>query len=339
MLNVTRALLFQASLPPSFWCYALPHATYLINCIPTPFLHNISPYEKLHGHPCDISNLRVFGCLCYANTLKANRQKLDPRAHPCIFIGFKSHTKGYLVYDLHSHSIITSRNIIFYEDHFLHFSETQQSSLGPTVPSPGSFSGNQLDSPIETTPTQPIMPESSNCEPPTEPSSPQPRRSTRTKHVPTYLRDYHSDLTSLTASTSTIVRYPLSSILSYSRLSPSHRHFIMSISSTIEPSSYAEAFRHDCWIKAMQAELQALQSNDTWTLTLLPPHKTVIGCRWIYKIKYRADGSIERYKARLVAKGYTQMEGLDYLDTFSPVAKPTTVRLLLALAALNQWHL
>ena len=102
LLNVTRALLFQASLPPSFWCYALPHATYLINCIPTPFLQNISPYEKLHGYPCDISNLRVFGCLCYTNTFKAHRQKLDPRAHPCIFIGFKSHTKGYLVYNLHA---------------------------------------------------------------------------------------------------------------------------------------------------------------------------------------------------------------------------------------------
>ena len=139
LLNVSRALLFQANLPPSFWCYALPHAAYLINCIPTPFLHNMSPYEKLYGHPCDISNLRVFGCLCYINTLKSHRQKLDPRAHPCIFIGFKSHTKGYLVYDLHSHSITCSRNIIFYEDHFPSFHETLPSTFIPPCTSSGIF--------------------------------------------------------------------------------------------------------------------------------------------------------------------------------------------------------
>lgn len=113
----------------------------------------------------------------------------------------------------------------------------------------------------------------------------------------------------------------------------------MSIFASTEPTSYVEASRHDCWIKAMQAELHALQMNSTWTLTTLPPHKIAIGCRGVYKIKYNVDGSIERHKARLVAKGYTQMEGLDFLDTFSPVAKLTTVRLLLALAALNDWHL
>ena len=113
----------------------------------------------------------------------------------------------------------------------------------------------------------------------------------------------------------------------------------MSITAPTELNSYAEASRFDCWIKAMQTKLKALQQNQTWILTTLPPHKTAIGCRWVYKIKHSVDGTIERYKARLVAKGYTQMEGLDFLDTFSPVAKLTTVRLLLALAALHNWHL
>ena len=164
LLNVTRALLFQANLPPSFWCYALTHATYLVNCIPTPFLHGISPYEKLHGHSVDISDLRVFGCLCYVNTLKANRKKLDPRAHPCIFIGFKSNTKGYIVYNLHSHDIITSRNVIFYEDHFPQFSETQQLNPSSSTPFPASFSSGQYDSSVEPTSSQPTIQEPSNIE-------------------------------------------------------------------------------------------------------------------------------------------------------------------------------
>lgn len=103
----------------------------------------------------------------------------------------------------------------------------------------------------------------------------------------------------------TFTKYPLSSFISYHNFYPSYKHFCCSISSNIEPKTYNQAIKFDCWKHAMDVELQALTENHTWDVVDLPSGKHPIGCRWVYKIKYKADGSIKRYKARLVAKGYT----------------------------------
>lgn len=108
-------------------------------------------------------------------------------------------------------------------------------------------------------------------------------------------------------------------------------------SSLIEPHTYSLAAKTLEWTQAMVEEFQALEKQKTWTLVPYHPSMNIVGCKWVFKLKKNADGSISRHKARLVAKGFHQEAGLDYDETFSPVVKHSTVRLVLALAAQFHW--
>lgn len=122
-------------------------------------------------------------------------------------------------------------------------------------------------------------------------------------------------------------------------LTQTHKSFLTSVSQINEPSCYEQACNDRECVKAMNKELEALENNNTWTVMPLPPDKKPIGSKWVYKVKLRPDGTVERYEARLVAKGYNQVYGIDYFDKFSHVAKVVTVRILLALSMSKGWFL
>ncbi|XP_074347626.1 uncharacterized protein LOC141686490 [Apium graveolens] len=136
------------------------------------------------------------------------------------------------------------------------------------------------------------------------------RSSTRSINRPQWWEDYH--MPSNKALVNTVNQCVSSSIVSSQVI--------------LEPQYFYQAITQPQWMEAMQIELTALEQNNTWILVPLPPGKKTIGCKWVYKVKYRSNGEIECYKAHLVAKGYIQSEGIDYHDTFSPFAKMVTIR-------------
>ncbi|KAM0981906.1 hypothetical protein EV1_014829 [Malus domestica] len=109
--------------------------------------------------------------------------------------------------------------------------------------------------------------------------------------------------------------------------------------SVIEPENYIEASQDEAWKKAMDEEITMIEKNDTWRLVDRPSDKPIVGVKWIFKTKLNLDGTVQKHKARLVAKGYTQKPGIDFNETFAPVARLDTIRTLIALAAQKGWKL
>ncbi|KAE9589571.1 putative RNA-directed DNA polymerase [Lupinus albus] len=379
ILGVARSLIFQSELPHYLWDYDISHAILLINKQPTKYLSYKSPYAVLYNNQPNISNLRVFGCLCYASILTSHRRKLDHRARRCNFLGLKSGVKGCIVIDISTHEIFISRNTAFYEQIFPYKNIMKNQSYAennypprPIVDKIYDFTtieqkdnqdmtrlNSDPNSAYEISDQNQILDSDSNFhddESHTNASSYNshhpyqeqtslfaPRHSLRKKYRPSYLQDYHCSMMIYADNAKTndnaLIKYPLSKSMSYERLSHNHRHYSMSIYFDIEPTHYEEAIKSECWRDAIRKELTALNDNKTWIIFHLPSNKRAIGCKWVFKTKHKSDGSIERHKARLVAKGFTQTEGVDFLETFSPVIKMTTIRVIFALAFAYNWHL
>jgi hypothetical protein len=134
--------------------------------------------------------------------------------------------------------------------------------------------------------------------------------------------------------------YDVSNYVSYTSIGSQYKSFITALDSAVPiPHDWQEAKQHPVWRAAMLEEMEALDKNNTWVLTSLPPNKRVVGCKWVFTVKQSSDGKIERYKARLVAKGYCQTYGVDYDETFAPVAKMNTIRTIISIAANHNWKL
>jgi histone deacetylase 1/2 len=322
------ALLAHASLPMKFWQYAFQSATFLINRMPSKVLNNASPYLTLFQKLPDYKSLRVFGCLCYPFIHPYNNHKLQYRSVQCIFLGYTLRNKGYLCLDYLTGRVYVTPHVVFDETQFPFTTksppsqpdDTPSTILPPAIPS---LSSDLSHCPVDT----PI--------------------SIHTDSIPTTVDSvslnesatFPISLSSESVPTNEVTDSSLAPrMITRSMSGITKKKVILNLTAVAEPYTLNQALKDPHWTRAMDQEIAALHHNHTWYLVAKPSDVNIVGCKWVYKLKHKPDGSIDRYKARLVAKGYHQTLGLDYFKTFSPVVKAATICIILTIALSSKWE-
>ena len=331
--QMTRCMLNQAKLPSDFWCFAFMTAAYISNRMSTKANpHGKVPISLLKE---DVKNeilaMRVFGSLCYVR--KQNPTKMENRSQNGIFVGYPEGTKGYRVWMPETRKVIVSRDVVFDETRsggaILNnkHDDGEQFASAPSDAPVLTDAANPSPVPVEDdderdeVPPLEVINEMDRNEPLEIEASPESvRRSSRQRKPPEPY--WISQIVN-----EQVAKHENSNLLDDAENDKSQ---------PLTPSSYREAMNcpdKEKWKSAIQEELSALNANKTWEIKKPPDGKKLVSSKWVFRIKRNADGSIDRYKARLVARGFTQVAGVDFNETFSPVARLSTVRVMIAVAA------
>uniref|UniRef100_A0A2N9I7X4 Integrase catalytic domain-containing protein n=1 Tax=Fagus sylvatica TaxID=28930 RepID=A0A2N9I7X4_FAGSY len=336
LLDMVRSMLSSSNLPKSLWAEALKTAVYILNRVPTKAVPK-TPFELWKGWKPSLRHMRVWGCPSEVRIYNPQEKKLDPRTISGYFIGYAERSKGYRFYcPSHSTRIVESRNAKFLENDLISgrdqtrniVSENDHSESQPSTSSDRLgivYSTPQVQTGVE----QPIIevPQAADDIPVDQVVQALPR--TFEQQVEPYTSQEY-DGTTLRRSTRPKKSAIPDDYVVYLQESD------YNIGAENDPKSFSQAMsckESELWYNAMKEEMNSMKSNGVWDLVELPNGVKAIGCKWVFKTKKDSLGNIERYKAILVAKGFTQKEGIDYTETFSPVSKKDSLRIILALVA------
>lgn len=317
-------MLAHHKLPLFLWPEAVAYATYLKNRSPTRALSmSITPEEAFSGKKPDASMLQEFGSPCWVLEQDRKNHKMEPKARQFIFVGLSDEARAWRYYNPNTRQILTSRNVTFVNDTPSSEIPIRPAEIKGEQPNLEESPDNDLD-----TPSTPVSEISTDL----PVSTPMPN--TEQGHGKPAATNPLSKREQPHRSTKTIKPNYTDSLRPSAHLT--QQVFITEPNTTNDPASVPEAqARPDWpqWLDAMNAEIEALKGLDTFTLTDLPRNRQAIGSKWVYRIKRDENGDISHYRARLVAKGFSQIPGIDFDETFAPVVRLDTIRLLLALSA------
>ena len=346
------SLLTHANIPNSYWTYSFATTVYLINRLTTPNISNQSPFHALFRSEPNYTKLRSFGCLCYPWIRPYGNNKFSPRSTACVFVGYSLTQSAYLCLEVATSRVYVSRHVDFVESVFpfstLHKNISASSLENSTTSNSSSasltlvFNRSLYFNTSQCTDPSPADLVSSSATQESSTASQQQQSSTTT-----HISEAEHSVSSTPADLSTTVSTPSTEPNNHSMVTraknnirkPNPKYGLTAILHEVEPANHVQALKDEKWRRYISEEADAFIRNDTFELVDRSQAKNIVGNMWLFRIKRNPDGTVRCYKSRLVAKGNHQRPGIDFYETYSPVVKHATIRLVLATAVAHGWPL
>ena len=367
LVEIARTMLSDSGLPKYFWAEAVNTACFILNRALIRPRMNKTPYELWKGRKPKIGYFKAFGCKCFILNDREHLDKFDPKSDEAIFLGYSTHSKAYRVYHKRNQTVVESIHVKFDETNT---AGKEKTPSGPSDSQPAKKTSSdeaeslinpedQREDPVAASPRGDSLQQQQNPGPDavpdqqpeeeggpesTDPDHDEERSINFQDEVPDTEAEVQLDHPqpvqhNLPRASRTSRNHPVSDIIS-NLTSPvrtrrqlnqamSHAAFV----SLMEPKKFQDAEGDESWMMAMQEELDQFTRNDVWDLVPAPRGKSIIGTKWVFRNKLDEAGNVVRNKARLVAQGYNQQEGIDYEETFAPVARLEAIRILCAFAS------
>jgi transposase InsO family protein len=323
--EMSRTMLCENNLPKYFWAEAVSTSCYILNrALIRPILKK-TPYELYHGRIPSIAYFHVFGCRCFVhNNGKDNLGKFDAKSDEAIFLGYSLTSKAYRVFNKRTLVVEESIHVKFDETNTLNKMDDEE-----IIDLSQRFNDVSIYQDREE-PREEIQQEEMPS-PDQHQETPQMEEGGNNQELPKewrYAKGHPKELILDSPSQGMTTRSSIRNICGN-----------LAFLSQIEPKNIEEAQEDENWLIAMQEELNNFERNKVWNLVPRPKDKTVIGTKWVFRNKLDESGVVVRNKARLVAQGYNQEEGIDFDETYAPVARLEAIRMLLAYACFMDFKL
>ncbi|KAI3771634.1 hypothetical protein L6452_02800 [Arctium lappa] len=366
IIEAARSMLRDSHLPTQFWAEAVNTACFTQNRSLIIKRFGKTAYELFVGRKPSISFLHIFGCQCFILNNRDQLGKFDPKADDGIFLGYSSISKAYRVFNKRRQTVEETIHVTFDETRsanskpiadneelnawmLSHYRETEPffsnhqhsdppvADDDPNIRHPTAESNSWVSAEPLNTLLPSNLPSSENLssESTQQLIADEPQSSSS---INIQIVDPTSELSNNAPAQRWTKDHPIDQILGdpdagiQTRRSSGNICLFVNFLSLIEPKKTDDALRDPNWVSAMQEELTEFSRNKVWNLIPRPSDKTVIGTKWVFRNKLDEHGTVTRNKARLVAQGYRQEEGIDYDETFAPVARLEAIRLFLAYA-------